>query len=119
MVGGENNYGRVEVSVDNVWGTICNRYWDINDAKVLCRYFGFVTGFPLYTGKFGNPPNKVYESNLHCNGSEDSLQDCPHEGWEQPKPDKNCADHSKDAAVHCYRSGDIFFHLELCKIFLP
>ncbi|XP_060571753.1 deleted in malignant brain tumors 1 protein-like isoform X2 [Ruditapes philippinarum] len=106
MVGGgpDHNYGRVEVSVDRVWGTICNRYWDINDAKVLCRYFGYVTGFPLYTGKFGDPPDKVYESNLHCNGSEESLQDCPHEGWEQPNPDKNCADHSKDAAVHCYNS---------------
>lgn len=104
IVGGENNFGRVEVSVDKVWGTICNRYWDVNDARVLCRYFGYVTGFPLYTGKFGNPPSKVYESNLHCNGSEESLQECPHEGWEQPDPDKNCADHSKDAAVYCYSS---------------
>ena len=104
-MGGEKNYGRVEVKVDKEWGTVCNRYWDVNDAKVLCRYMGFVTGFPLYTGKFPDPPRKVYESNLHCNGSEDSLQHCPHEGWEQPDPDKNCADHSKDAAVYCYTSG--------------
>ncbi|XP_052791481.1 deleted in malignant brain tumors 1 protein-like isoform X3 [Mya arenaria] len=101
--GGGREYGRVEVSVDGTWGTVCNRYWDVNDAKVLCRYFGFMTGFPLYTGKFsGTPPDKVYESNLHCKGKEESLQMCPHEGWEQDKPDKNCKDHSKDAAVYCY-----------------
>lgn len=105
--GGERDYGRVEVSVDGTWGTVCNRYWDVNDANVLCRYLGFTTGFPLYTGKFGTPPTKVYESNLHCNGTERSLQECPHEGWEPAVPDKNCQDHSKDAAVYCYSSGKL------------
>ena len=103
--GEEVDYGRVDVSVDGEWGTLCNRFWDINDAKVFCKSLGYVTGFPLYTGKFKDPPKKVYETNMHCNGSESSLESCPHEGWEQPEPDKNCYDHSKDAAVHCYNSG--------------
>ena len=41
LMGGTNEYeGRVEVCVNNAWGTVCSGSWSSTDAKVVCRSIG-------------------------------------------------------------------------------
>ena len=42
--GGSVNQGRVEICVNNSWGTVCDDLFGINDARVICRQMGYPSG---------------------------------------------------------------------------
>ena len=41
LVGGTKDHeGRLEVCINEVWGTVCSRSWGSTDTKVACRQLG-------------------------------------------------------------------------------
>ena len=44
LVGGDSYaQGRVEICLNDEWGTVCNQMWDDLDSQVVCRQLGLVS----------------------------------------------------------------------------
>ncbi|XP_028407291.1 deleted in malignant brain tumors 1 protein-like [Dendronephthya gigantea] len=74
-----NGTGRVEVFLNGIWGTICDRGWDITDARVVCRQFGYPDAVRALKG-WETPPRfgRTWLSGVACTGEEQSILSCPH-----------------------------------------
>ncbi len=45
LIGGDDILeGRLEVCINNAWGTVCQRGFSSDEAAVVCRYLGFDEG---------------------------------------------------------------------------
>eukprot|EP00731_Ephydatia_muelleri_P036912 Em0353g1a len=80
LAGATGNFlGRVEICINNQWGTVCDSGWDNSEARVVCRQLGFSNSHAVAVsqGSFGAGSGRIYLNNLFCAGSESSLLGCP------------------------------------------
>ncbi|NXG53141.1 DMBT1 protein, partial [Psilopogon haemacephalus] len=97
--------GRVEIYYRGQLGTVCDDYWDLSAAQVVCRELrcGQAIAAPG-SAYFGPGSGPILLDNVRCRGDEVSLARCNHSGWRV----HNCA-HYEDASVVCSGADTFLF----------
>ena len=110
------NEGRVEICLNNAWGTVCNYLFDNLEADVVCRQLGIAEGgktnmclfltlvfklFPMHVAHknsmvYGAGSGPIFLDGLDCKGEETTLLEC------NPQPNRVfICTHDHDVGVFC------------------
>ena len=90
--------GRVEFSLNRVWGTICDDTWNIRNARVVCNMMGLPPATAaLGSAVFGRGEGAIWLDTLNCFGNESSILECEHSAFGNIK---GC-NHYSDSGAMC------------------
>ncbi|XP_072329695.1 scavenger receptor cysteine-rich domain-containing protein DMBT1-like [Scyliorhinus torazame] len=69
--------GRVKAGNFDSWRTICGRMWDMNEARVVCKYLGCGEAVSASgNSQFGAGQSIMLNVEVHCNGIEENPWKC-------------------------------------------
>jgi len=97
LTGGYSRQGRLEVYHSGTWGTVCDDYFNIASARVVCKMLGYSNVGYVIGNRYGAGRGPIWLDDVRCSGTETSLLNCPNRGWGS----HNCG-HSEDVSVSCY-----------------
>ena len=101
--GNSPNEGRVEVYHGDTWGTVCDHYWSITEANVICRSLGYSSAESFYNNAhFGQGRGDILLNHVSCTGDESSIFQCYHYGV-----GVNHCSHYDDVGVRCTNVGKV------------
>ena len=92
--------GRLEICINNAWGSVCRDSFSRDDAQVACRQLGNVTdpqqtATVIVDGTFNMSTGPIFLTDLECDGEESNLLSCG-----SPVYLHSC-NHDKDVGVKC------------------
>lgn len=115
----------MEILYNGTWGSVCDNFWGLSEARVVCRMLGFqdaIRGWGrwvwltmLYTHQmnsflllllfshmhsshFGKSRGPIYLDRVRCAGTERELSECQNLGFGVQHCPSN---HGRDAGVSC------------------
>jgi len=112
LVGGDTTLeGRVEIFLSGQWGTVCDYYWDLADATVVCRQLGYLRAVEApRSAIFGAGSGPSWYSSVRCIGTEHNLTECS----KSSSSTGSACPHSRDAGAVCSsQSHTLFLHFSL------
>ncbi|KAJ8300514.1 hypothetical protein KUTeg_022033 [Tegillarca granosa] len=93
--------GRLEIRVNNTWGTVCDDQFNGATAGVVCSMLGYSRAGAIARPNafFGSGTGPILLDDVHCLGTEQNIVQCA----SKPFGVNNC-DHSEDVGVVCSTS---------------
>ncbi|PIK52092.1 hypothetical protein BSL78_11044 [Apostichopus japonicus] len=109
LVGGSApDEGRVEIFYNNEWGTICDDYWEREEAEVICRQLGYRDMYEFYDQAYFGEGYGPIMRQMSCDGDEAYWQQCSYSDWDTT----GCV-HSEDVGVRCLSGSGLEGSLRL------
>ncbi|XP_053388223.1 neurotrypsin-like, partial [Mercenaria mercenaria] len=100
--------GRVEVSINGVWGTVCDYSFDMNDANVMCRMINLKATAYVRGAYYGQGTGPIFAQEFKCNGNEQHIKDC------EFVENVQCT-HARDISIVCTECGEIDIYIGYAK----
>ena len=90
--------GRVEVCINNAWGTVCDNSFSTSDAHVVCRQLGDIFNGTqvLPISEFSQGSGPIFLDEVACDGEEGRIMECG-----GTAPGVHTCTHNQDVAIRC------------------
>ena len=89
--------GRLEISYQDVWASVCDKGYDIDEGDVVCHQLGHDYAVEVKPGAFfGKGNGDIWINDLDCFGNETTLKQCRQLPWTAHK----CL-HDDDVGLIC------------------
>lgn len=108
LLGGRTQHeGRLQVRIDDKWGTVCNYKWNVINAALVCNQIGLALNPDDWSLEPSEIPSAgmtedVILSNVECTEFDTDITKCKAENIENFE---NSCSHENDVGIRCYETS--------------